>query len=107
LIVLKNENISQIIQAVIQAVTDIAFRFQHHLANGQITSANHVQSFALELYNIKQYANQELEAVHTDFNSPSSKRYFISPSNFKLHTFHHHISFQDFVQLTNFPMFPF
>jgi len=107
LIVLKNENISQIIQAVIQAVTDIAFRFQHHFANGHITSASHVQSFALELYNIKQYANQELEAVHTDFNSPPSKRFFISPSNFKLHTFHHHISFQDFVQLSKLPIFPF
>jgi hypothetical protein len=107
LLLIKNQNISQILQAVIHAVTDIAFRFQHHLANGQITSANHVQSFALELFNLKQYANHELQTIHSDFNSSPSKRFFISPHNFKLHTSLTSSSFAEFIQHTNFPITPF
>ena len=119
LLLLKNEHILQIIQAVIQATTDIAFRFQHHLSllpHAQTLALTlplfhaQIQSFALELFNLKQYANHELLAIHKDFNTPPSKRLFISPHNFKLHTFstfHYHISFQDSLQLNSFSSHPF
>jgi hypothetical protein len=119
LLLLKNENILQILQAVIQATTDIAFRFQHHLSilpHAQTLALTlplfdaQIQSFALELFNLKQFANHELLAIHKDFHSPPSKRFFISPHNFKLHTFHtfhYHISFQDSLQLNSFSSHPF
>ena len=119
LLLLKNEHILQIVQAVIQATTDIAFRFHHHLSllpHAQTLALTlplfhaQIQSFALELFNLKQYANQELLAIHKDFNSPPSKRSFISPHNFKLQTcstFHYYISFQDSLQLNHFPLSPY
>ena len=115
LLLLKNDNILQILQAVIQATTDIAFRFQHHLSllpHAQTIALTlplfdaQIQSFALELFNLKQYANHELLAIHNDFHSPPSKRFFISPHNFKLQTFPYHISFQEFIQLTPLPSHP-
>jgi hypothetical protein len=116
LLLLKNENILQILQAVIQATTDIAFRFQHHLSllpHAQTLALTlpqvdaHIQSFALELFNLKQYANQELLAIHNDFHSPPSKQLFISPLNFKLQTHLTHVSFNDFIQLSSLPSHPF
>lgn len=76
LLAIKNDSIAQIMQAVIQAATDIAFRFQHSLSNAIET--NDVQSFALELLNLKTYANQELAFIHNDFHSPPSQRLFLS-----------------------------
>jgi hypothetical protein len=116
LLLLKNDHILQILQAVIQATTDIAFRFQHHLSllpHAQTLALTlpqvdaDIQSFALELFNLKQYANQELLAIHNDFHSPPSKRFFISPLNFKLMTHHAHESFQEFIQLSTFHSHPF
>jgi len=116
LLLLKNDHILQILQAVIQATTDIAFRFQHHLSllpHAQTLALTlplfdtQIQSFALELFNLKQYANQELLAIHNDFHSPPSKRFFISPHNFKLQTHHTHIPFNDFIQLSTLPSHPF
>jgi hypothetical protein len=115
LLLLKNENIIQIIQAVIQATTDIAFRFHHHLSllpNAQTLALSiptfqaHILSFALELFNLRTYANQELLSIHNDFHTSHSKRLFLSPHNFKLQTFHTHISFQDSLSLTRFPSLP-
>jgi hypothetical protein len=115
LLFLKNENIMQILLAVIQATTDIAFRFHHHLSllpHAQTLALTlptfhaHIQSFALELFNLRLYANQELLSIHTDFNTSHSKRVFLSPHNFKLQTFHTHISFQDSLLLIRFPSLP-
>jgi len=110
LIVLKNENITQILQAVIQAVTDIAFRFQHHL-NHHLDSNYHsnldIISFALELFNLRQYANHELAIIYDDFHTPTSKRYFISATDFKLETNFTptQVSFQDFLHSTSLPKY--
>ena len=115
LLLLKNEQIIQIIQAVIQATTDIAFRFQHHLSllpNAQTLALSiptfhaHIQSFALELFNLRLYANQELLSIHNDFNTSHSKRLFFSPHNSKLQTFHTQITFDTFINLNQFPTFP-
>jgi hypothetical protein len=86
LLAIKNDNIAQILQAVIQAATDIAFRFQHYLCNSNSIQTTHVQSFALELLNLKTYANQELAFIHNDFHSPPSQRLFFSnlSNHFKL-----------------------
>ena len=107
LIVLKNESIMQILQAVIQSATDIAYRFQHELMNGENMDAN---SFALELFNLKQYANQELDVIHADFQTPQSKRYFISASDFKLQTYLFtppQISFEEYLRTASFPKYSF
>jgi hypothetical protein len=70
LLAIKNENIAQILHAVIQATTDIAFRFQHMLSHiTNITIIPNIESFAYELNNLQAYANQELSAIHYDFNS--------------------------------------
>lgn len=84
LLAIKNENIAQILHAVIQATTDIAFRFLHQL---QTTKNIDARSFAAELFNLKQYANHELALIHNDFHSPPSLRFFFSHYNFKLQTF--------------------
>lgn len=83
LLAIKNDSIAQILQAVIQAATDIAFRFQHSLSNAK---TNDVQSFALELLNLKTYANQELSIIHNDFHSSTLQRVFFSAQSkhFKL-----------------------
>ena len=89
LLAIKNENIAQIIQAVIQAATDIAFRFHdfilHAAANenpAQIRSA--ANDFTNELFNLKTYANHELTLIHSDFHSTPSKISFLSMLDFKI-----------------------
>jgi len=107
LIVLKNESIVQILQAVIQAATDIAYRFQHQLMDGGgNVDAN---SFALELFNLKQYANQELAVIHADFQTPQTKRYFIAASDFKLEADFTppQVSFEEFLRIGSFPKYAF
>jgi hypothetical protein len=89
---LKLEQISQIIQAVIQATTDIAFRFQHFIIHHSIhhastdwhsiTSITH--EFALELFNLKSYSDSELAIIHTDFHSTPSKMTFFNSIDFKI-----------------------
>ena len=91
----KNDNITQIIQAVIQATTDIAFRFSefitHANANANANAAGAAASirdsardFAMELFNLKSYANHELTLIHTDFKSTPSKIAFFSMLDFKI-----------------------
>ena len=67
----KQEHIAQIIQAVIQATTDIAFRFLHDLLHH-----NHQlhHTFLLEIHNLITYANHELNIIHNDFHSHKAQR---------------------------------
>ena len=84
LLAIKYEHIAQILQAVIQATTDIAFRFQHMLSHiTNIPNITNIESFAYELNNLQAYANQELSAIHYDFNS-SPRQLVLFHSNFKL-----------------------
>ena len=88
LLALKNEHISQIIHAVIQATTDIAFRFQRELSASNTSNTSHLTSlahqFAQELFNLKSYANHELSLIHSDFHSTPSKISFFATLDFKL-----------------------
>ena len=91
LIALKNDDISQILQAVIQAATDISFRLLHDL-NVRDRDRNRnklpsISSFATEFQNLIKYANNELHIIHTDFSSPPSKRSFFHTNSFHLHHF--------------------
>ena len=86
LLAIKNENIAQILQAVIQAATDIAFRFQHLLSHPSQLNLSNIESFSNELFNLKAYANQELSIIHNDFHSSTLQRVFFSAQSkhFKL-----------------------
>jgi hypothetical protein len=110
ILVQKNDNIAQIIHAVIQDTTDIAFRFSDFVTHANIGSSGtsssihaSVQDFAMELFNLKSYANSELALIHNDFNSTPSKLAFFHMFDFKLinilKPFTH--SFDD----TRFPLF--
>jgi hypothetical protein len=83
----KNENITQIMHAVIQATTDIAFRFHDFIIHYDIknTAENRstAHNFANELFNLKAYANHELALIHSDFKSTPSKIYFFDMFDFK------------------------
>jgi len=81
LLTIKNEHIAQLIQAVIQATTDIAFRFLHQLLHHSILNQHTFASFTLELNNLHTYANQELIHIHHDFQS---KHIPFLPLSFKL-----------------------
>lgn len=85
LIAIKNENIAQILQAVIQATTDIAFRFMHIISHS-IVNTIQVASLHNELGNLKAYANQELASIHHDFQSSKLQRVLFSThsNHFKL-----------------------
>jgi hypothetical protein len=84
LLAIKHEHIAQILQAVIQATTDIAFRFMHalqlHSQLNQLTFA----SFPTELNNLRTYANQELNNIHNDFHSPPLQSWLFKHYTFKL-----------------------
>ena len=80
----KNQHISQLIQAVVQATTDIAFRLQHDIQNQPLLDWTILSSsFAQELFNLKTYANFELSLIHSDFQSTPSKICFFSQYDFK------------------------
>ena len=85
LLAIKHEHIAQILQAVIQATTDIAFRFQHDLLLYTHTPINSITfaSFPIELANLLAYANHELHAIHSDFHSPPLQCWLFK-NNFKL-----------------------
>jgi hypothetical protein len=88
LLALKNENIAQILQAVIQAATDIAFRLLHLLNYNNIPSIiQSIPSFATEFQNLVLFANNELQIIHYDFLSPPSQRSFFRSNSFHLHNF--------------------
>jgi hypothetical protein len=84
----KNDNITQIIHAVIQATTDIAFRFSDFITHANVGShasiRDSAREFAQELFNLKSYANHELTLIHTDFKSTPSKIAFFSMLDFKI-----------------------
>ena len=89
LLVIKHEHISQIILAVIQAATDIAYRFQHDTTlhdhdHDDSSWYSIARSFATELFNLKSYANHELAIIHAHFNSTPSKTLLLHPLEFKL-----------------------
>jgi hypothetical protein len=81
---LKNDNIHQIIQAVIQASTDISFRLLHVLNRSH---THLIHSFAIEFHNLLTYANHELSFIHTDFSSTPSSRSFFRSNSFHLSNF--------------------
>jgi len=87
---LKNDDISQILQAVIQAATDISFRLLH-LLNSNNNNIPHIiqsiPSFATEFQNLVNYANNELRIIHNDFSSPPSQRCFFRTNSFRLSRF--------------------
>jgi len=83
LIAIKNEHIAQLIQAVIQATTDIAFRFLHDL---QLHTTYDFSTFAHELSNLHSYANHELNIIHNDFHSPPLQRHLFKHHSFKIFT---------------------
>jgi hypothetical protein len=90
LVALKHDDISQIIQAVIQAATDISFRLLHLLNsnNNNIPSIiQSIPSFATEFQNLVKFANHELQIIHYDFSSPPSQRSFFRSNSFHLHNF--------------------
>jgi hypothetical protein len=88
LIALKNDDISQILHAVIQAATDISFRLLHDLNSRNLPCIiQSIPSFATEFQNLIKYANNELHIIHTDFSSPPSKRSFFHTNSFHLHHF--------------------
>lgn len=88
LIALKNDDISQILHAVIQAATDISFRLLHDLNSRNLPCIiQSIPSFATEFQNLIKYANNELHIIHTDFSSPPSKRLFFHTNSFHLHHF--------------------
>jgi hypothetical protein len=92
LIAIKNEHIAQLIQAVIQATTDIAFRFSHLLQPLQpqplqplhIIAQADFATFVNELYNLHSYANHELNIIHYDFHSPPLQRHLFKHHSFKI-----------------------
>jgi hypothetical protein len=87
LLATKNEHISQIIHAVVQATTDIAFRFHHFITSldhHSLSIESHAHDFAQELFNLKSYADHELALIHQDFHSTPSKITFFSILDFKL-----------------------
>lgn len=73
----KQEHIAQIIQAVIQATTDIAHRFLHDiLLQLPITHTNITHHH--ELIQLITYANHQLVIIHNDFHSTKSQRALFS-----------------------------
>ena len=77
----KHEHIAQIMQAVVQATTDIAFRFMHDLqAFTDNLLQHHMAQFShrSELHSLIAYANHELAIIHNDFHSSKSQRTFLS-----------------------------
>ena len=79
----KQEHIAQIMQAVIQAATDIAFRFAHDLqafTDNIAQNQNHTTQFphTQELIHLITYANHELAIIHNDFHSSKAQRTLLS-----------------------------
>jgi len=82
--VLKFNAIHDLLQAVIQAATDIAFRFH---AQAQLISqsqpSTRLSNFTLEFHSLIEYANSELLFTYNTFPSSTLKRSFFR-NDFKL-----------------------
>ena len=88
---LKHEAVHTLLQAVMQATTDIAFRFHHEIiAYDVIPLSARSSTFLSELHNLIAYANHEFAIIHRDFHSTPSQRFALSPHSFTL--IHHSIS---------------
>ena len=84
LLALKHDAIHTLLDAVIQAATDIAFRFHADiLAYSHDTLLSRTNSFHTELNNLIAYANHELLHIHHDFKS-AAKPILIHNTRFKL-----------------------
>ena len=82
--VLKFDAISQLLQAVIQAATDIAFRFHLELISTHSQPLSlRLSNFSLEFSSLIQYANQQLLINYNTFPSSTLKRSFFR-NDFKL-----------------------
>ena len=70
----KNEHIAQIVQAVIMAATDIAFRFLHDIQAFNLNQHNNHTQFShlQELSNLITYANHQIQFILNDFIHKSS-----------------------------------
>jgi hypothetical protein len=86
LLVLKHDAIHTLLDAVIQAATDIAFRFHAEiLAYSHNSLLNRTSTFHDELINLIAYANHELTSIHHDFNSSSTQSPLIQHNLFKIY----------------------
>ena len=85
LLAIKHDHIHTLLQAVIQAATDIAFRFQDQILAYSVTPLRtRTSSFHTELTNLIAYANQELNLIHHDFKSPRTQHFLLLPLRFSL-----------------------
>lgn len=85
LLAIKHDHIHTLLQAVIQAATDIAFRFQEQILAYSVTPLRtRTSSFHTELTNLIAYANQELNLIHHDFKSPRTQHFLLLPLRFSL-----------------------
>ena len=99
----KHEHIAQIIQAVVQATTDIAFRFMHDLLafvslptptlTPTQTILSNTRNILLELHNLIDYANHELHIIHYHLHSHKFKPFKTLTLSHNLHL-HNHIAIQ-------------
>lgn len=86
LLALKHDAIHTLLDAVIQAATDIAFRFHAEILAYSLTPLlNRTSTFHNELINLIAYANHELTSIHHDFNSSSTQSPLIQHNLFKIY----------------------
>jgi hypothetical protein len=85
LISLKHDAIHTLLNAVVQATTDIAFRFHYEILAYDVKPLSERSStFLSELQNLIAYANHELAGIHRDFHSTQSQRTTLSQNSFTL-----------------------
>ena len=83
---LKFNAIHSLLDAIIQAATDIAFRILHNITSNTNHHHDHdtLTSFQHELHSLIAYANHELNIIHHDFHSTSLQHLLLHPHAFKL-----------------------
>jgi hypothetical protein len=89
ILALKHDAVHTLLHAVIQATTDIAFRFHAEiLAYSHVSLLARTSTFHTELLNLIAYANQQLYLIHHEFSSSKSisksKPLLILHTQFKL-----------------------
>jgi hypothetical protein len=81
---LKFNAIHSLLDAIIQAATDIAFRILHNITSNTNNNHDTLTSFHHELHSLIAYANHELNIIHHDFHSTSLQHLLLHPHAFKL-----------------------
>jgi hypothetical protein len=81
---LKFNAIHSLLDAIIQAATDIAFRILHNITSNSNHHHDTLTSFQHELHSLIAYANHELNIIHHDFHSTSLQHLLLHPHAFKL-----------------------